>query len=56
MRQLSVSRPGCLVMLSSLSSAVNVAERDRGRGGSNCADSSEAHFIVPGEKREQPES
>ena len=40
----AVSRPASLVMLSSLSSAVNVAER--GEGGCHCADSSEALLIV----------
>ena len=54
MKQLSVSRlaRGCLVMLSSLSSAENVAEREE--TGGNCADSSEAHFIVPGERGNSP--
>ena len=42
----AVSRPGSLVMLSSLSSAVNVAKREEKRGGYHRADSSEALLIV----------
>ena len=45
-------------MVSSLSSAVNLKSGEMGRRGeveADIADSSDAHFIVPVEKREQPE-